>query len=110
MGYNPNIPHLQVGYNLGLPPSHVCFWCGPLTVTVTTRIITYLVGNPYKPSFPLLLGGGTTQVITYLLTIDPNFLGFNQCHLRLSKICEPGDLAPNITSRNQPEKTYTPEL
>ena len=24
---------------------------GPLTVTVTTRIITFLVGNPYKPSF-----------------------------------------------------------
>ena len=23
----------------------------PLTVTVTTRIITLLVGNPYKPSF-----------------------------------------------------------
>ena len=25
--------------------------CGPLTVTVTTRIITFLVGDPYKPSF-----------------------------------------------------------
>ena len=25
--------------------------------------ITFLVGNPYKPSFPLLLGGGTTQYI-----------------------------------------------
>ena len=25
--------------------------CGPLPVTVTTRIITFLVGNPYKPSF-----------------------------------------------------------
>ena len=33
----------------------------PLSVTVTTRIITFLVGDPYKPSFPLLLGGGTTQ-------------------------------------------------
>ena len=33
----------------------------PLPVRVTTRIITFLVGNPYKPSFPLLLGGGTTQ-------------------------------------------------
>ena len=32
----------------------------PHPVTVTTRIITFLVGNPYKPSFPLLLGGGTT--------------------------------------------------
>ena len=35
----------------------------PLPVRVTTRIITCLVGNPYKPSFPLLLGGGTTQHI-----------------------------------------------
>ena len=25
--------------------------CGPLTVTVTTRIITFLIGNPYNPSF-----------------------------------------------------------
>ena len=33
----------------------------PFPVIVTTRIITFLVGNPYKPSFPLLLGRGTTQ-------------------------------------------------
>ena len=39
----------------------VCFGLSPLPVTVTTRIIPYLVGNPYEPSFPLLLGGGTTQ-------------------------------------------------
>ena len=25
--------------------------CGPLTGTVTTKIITCLIGNPYKPSF-----------------------------------------------------------
>ena len=34
----------------------VSLGCGPLTVTVTTRTISYkpsfLVGNPYKPSFP----------------------------------------------------------
>ena len=35
----------------------------PFPVIVTTRIITFLVGNPYKPSFPLLLGRGTTQDI-----------------------------------------------
>ena len=29
------------------------------------RVTAFLVGNPYKPSFPLLLGGGTTQSITY---------------------------------------------
>ncbi len=36
----------------------------PLPVTVTTRIVMFLVGDPYKPSFPLLLGGGTTQRIS----------------------------------------------
>ena len=41
------------------------WWVGlsPFPVRVTTRIITFLVGNPYKPSFPLLLGGGTTQMM-----------------------------------------------
>ncbi len=43
----------------------------PLPVRVTTRIITFLVGNPYKPSFPLLLGGGTTQLIC-LIFWKPN--------------------------------------
>ena len=38
----------------------------PLPVTVTTRIIPFLVGNPYKPSFPLLLGGWTTQMIWHI--------------------------------------------
>ena len=44
---------------------YICIYIGlsPLPVRVTTRIITFLVGNPYKSSFPLLLGGGTTQYI-----------------------------------------------
>ncbi len=28
---------------------YIYIGCGPLTVTVTTRIITFLVGDPYKP-------------------------------------------------------------
>ena len=32
--------------------------CGPLPVTVTTRIITFLIGNPYKPSFAPVTGRG----------------------------------------------------
>ena len=39
----------------------------PLPLRVTTRIITFLVGNPYKPSFLLLLGGGTTQFISLFI-------------------------------------------
>ena len=35
-----------------------------LPVTVTTRIITFLVGNPYEPSFATVTGRGTTQGIT----------------------------------------------
>ena len=32
--------------------------CGPLPVTVTTRIITFSVGDPYKPSFSTVTGRG----------------------------------------------------
>ena len=55
--------------SFSLEPQKMGHWKGrflglsPLPVRVTTRIITFLVGNPYKPSFPLLLGGGTTQEI-----------------------------------------------
>ena len=56
---------LRVGLRLnGWEPkkeTHLNLGLSPLPVRVTTRIITFLVGNPYKPSFPLLLGGGTTQ-------------------------------------------------
>ena len=41
----------------------VYFGLSPFPVIVTTRIITFLVGNPYNPSVPLLLGRGTTQSI-----------------------------------------------
>ena len=50
----------------------------PLPVRVTTRIITFLVGNPYKPSFPLLLGGGTTQIICMFTQFTPS-LGHVTC-------------------------------
>ena len=35
----------------------------PRPVTVTTRIITFLIGNPYKPSFVTVTGwGGRSKV------------------------------------------------
>ena len=46
--HKKNHQHLEVGY-LGTTPH-------PLTVT--TRIITFLVGNPYKPSFATVTGWG----------------------------------------------------
>ncbi len=43
--------HMSIG-------SMLWFGCCPLPVTVTTRIITFLVGNPYKPSFATVTGRG----------------------------------------------------
>ena len=36
----------------------------PHPVTVTTRIITFLVGNPYKPSFATVTGWGVDLIYT----------------------------------------------
>ncbi len=36
----------------------ILFGLSPLPVTVTTRIITFLVGDPYKPSFATVTGRG----------------------------------------------------
>ena len=38
--------------------SIILFRSTPHPVTVTTRIITFLVGNPYKPSFATVTGWG----------------------------------------------------
>ena len=48
---NPIIQHPTLKINL---------WIGlsPFPVIVTTRIITFLVGNPYKPSFATITGKG----------------------------------------------------
>ena len=59
-----------VGFSLGQPrlaKMMIYFGCGPLPVTVTTRIIAYLVGDSYKPSFATVTGRGPhpryTQVV-----------------------------------------------
>ena len=64
--------------------SEVCLWtsvplvksytlgCPPFPVTVTTRIITCLVGDPkLNLHLPQLLGGGTTQVIPNVFQMFP---------------------------------------
>ena len=48
----------------------------PHPVTVTTRIITFLVGNPYKPSFATVTGWGVDPIyilVTYMLLLA-NFI------------------------------------
>ncbi len=44
----------------------------PCPVTVTTRIIIFLVGDPYKPSFATVTGRGTTQIYIryYQISLD----------------------------------------
>ena len=48
--------------------SHNIIYIGlsPLPVTVTTRIITFLVGDPYKPSFATVTGTGDNPTYTPL--------------------------------------------
>ena len=42
---------------------------GSLTVTVTTRIITFLVGDSYKPLFATVTGRGPHPIYTYICLI-----------------------------------------
>ena len=44
---------------------YLYFGLSPCPVTVTTRIIPFLVGNPYKPSFVSCAGRGTTLAILH---------------------------------------------
>ena len=48
---------------------------------VTTRIITFLVGNPYKPSFATITGKGDNPIYTHFggnqtIGSNANFEGF----------------------------------
>ena len=42
--------------------ANIWFRSTPHPVTVTTRIITFLVGNPYKPSFATVTGWGVDPI------------------------------------------------
>ena len=42
----------------------IYLWYGPLPVTVTTRIITLLVGDPYKPLFATVTVRGDNPIFT----------------------------------------------
>ena len=44
--------------------------CGPLTVTVTTKIITFLIGNPYKSSFTTVTVRGPHPIPTTFFCIS----------------------------------------
>ena len=51
----------------GFAVRNVSFGCGPLTVTVTTKIIiTFFIGNPYKPSFTTVTVRGPHPTYRFL--------------------------------------------
>ncbi len=59
---------VDLPYSLGCPPSqdssHHQDYC------------IFRIGDPYKPSFLQLLGGGTTQLIPEGRPIEDSFVGF----------------------------------
>ena len=57
----------QISYLKVIPIIEIYLRSTPHPVTVTTRIITFLVGNPYKPSFATVTGWG----------VDPRYMGVN---------------------------------
>ena len=68
--------------------------CGPLPVTVTTRSITFLVGNPEQNLYlPLLLGGGHTQGIPTRPTgMDGQCGHFSNCQASSMDLAVPPSL------------------
>ena len=72
-------------FKLGVATKNISVRSTPLPVTVTTRIITYLVGNPYKPSFTTVTGWGVDPTYPFkrlpflfverLLSLSHWFLG-----------------------------------
>ena len=58
---------------------YIYIGCCPLPVTVTTRIITFLIGNPYKPSFATVTGRGHHPTYTHQnLTSKGNYSRSNR--------------------------------
>ncbi len=57
----------------------VCLGCGPLPVTVTTRIITFLIGNPYNPSFTTVTVRGPYPKYVFFNYFDLQSDNFHDC-------------------------------
>ena len=56
---------------------HPYFWpiyigLFPFPVIVTTRIISCLVGDSYKPSFATITGKGDNPIYIYIISGEPN--------------------------------------
>ena len=68
---------MHVGYELDV---------APLPVTVTTRIITFLVGNPYKPSFATVTGKGPHPRYEHMMTLSCGYGDMYLIHACLRNI------------------------
>ena len=51
-----------------------CIGLSPFSVRVTTRIITFLVGDPYKPSFATVTGRGDNPSYVHFSPLDGRLL------------------------------------
>ena len=52
----------------------------PHPVTVTTRIIMFLVGDPYKPSFVTVTGRGVDRIYIYpILYMNVGYSKYHKC-------------------------------
>ena len=54
--------HQQYVYIIFTYNYYIYLGCCPLPVTVTTRIVAFLVGDSYKPSFPTVTGRGDNPI------------------------------------------------
>ena len=55
---------LEISMSTGV---YIYIGLSPLPVTVTTRNITFLVGDPYKPSFATVTGRGDNPIYIYIM-------------------------------------------
>ena len=67
----------------------VYFGLSPLPVRVTTRIITFLVGDPYKPSFATVTGRGDNPMYTPFPLEGFVSVVFSMCFLQFVYLATP---------------------
>ena len=72
----------------------------PLPVTVTTRIITFLVGDPYKPSFATVTGRGDNPSCMYTYNIF-HAHRYTLRNFDYTPVPSPPDTAPLIYSEKE---------
>ena len=78
---------------------YIYIGCGPLPVTVTTGTITFLVGDPYKPSFATVTGWGVDPIYSIYIYIIHWAFGFVR---RLRTI-----FCSSLNPENEPQASFS---